>query len=271
MAAVYMVFNPVDNSVDKNLSEKQLNSGEARGSCVLLQCNQKINFMSFLTTKLRLFDYEGLPPSLSESDGFSINLTFPTDAFEVTHTRPCLFDCGDFTPHYSFWHNIIELDIIKVEHNDTWDDIGRAYYESRDYQYSEFHCTLCSVDEMKQQIEAWVRQYEQNRITSDLYLIAEPICPSVWERYSVQRHWNEDFHAWIEDFQANYIVERKLWTTDEHHSCRPYIELLIYQHQLAKLSLSGTHPQARKAARPCCRSFLMVSCRQSSGDDLLGH
>ena len=120
--------------------------------------------MSFLTTKLRLFDYEGLPPSLSESDGLTINLTFPTDAFEVTHTRPCLFDCGDFTPHYSFWHNIIELDIIKVEHNDTWDDIGRAYYESRDYQYSEFHCTLCSVDEMKQQMEAWVRQYEQNRI-----------------------------------------------------------------------------------------------------------
>jgi hypothetical protein len=43
------------------------------------------------------------------------------------------------------------------------------------------------------------------------------------------------------------------------------------QHHLAKLSLSGTHPQARMAARPCCRSFLMASCRQSSGDDLLGH
>lgn len=42
-------------------------------------------------------------------------------------------------------------------------------------------------------------------------------------------------------------------------------------HQLAKLSLGGTHPQARVAARPRCRSYLMASCHQSSGDDLLGH
>ena len=221
--------------------------------------------MKFLTTKLRLFDYEGLPPSLSESDWFSINLTFPTDAYEVTHTRPCLFDCASFSHHYTY------LPDIKVVHDDTWDDFGRAYFERYDYQFTEFHCTLCSVDEMKQQIEAWLRQYEQNRITSDLNLMAKPVGPSVLEHYLSQRHWNEDFHVWIEDFQAQYIVERKLWTADEHHSCHPYKDMLIYQHQLAKLSLGGTHPQARMAARPCCRSFLMASCRQSSGDDLLGH
>lgn len=222
--------------------------------------------MKFLIAKLRLFDYEGLPPSPSESDWISINLTFPTDAFEVTHTRPCLFDCSDFTPHYSLWRNIIE-----VEHDATWGDIGRAYYESRDYQFSEFHCTLCSVDEMKQRIEAWVRQYEQNRILSAPYFVMKESVPDFFERYLSQRHWNEDFHAWIEDFQSKYIVERKLWTSDEHHTCRPYKDLLIYQHQLAKLSLSGTHPQARAAARPCCRSFLMASCRQLSGDDILSH
>ena len=42
-------------------------------------------------------------------------------------------------------------------------------------------------------------------------------------------------------------------------------------HHLAKLSLCGTQPQARVAARPRCRSYLMASCHQSSGDDLLGH
>ena len=44
-----------------------------------------------------------------------------------------------------------------------------------------------------------------------------------------------------------------------------------YLHQFAKLSLSGNPPQARVAARPRCRSYLMASCHQSSGDDLLGH
>jgi len=42
-------------------------------------------------------------------------------------------------------------------------------------------------------------------------------------------------------------------------------------HHLAKLSLSGSQPQARVAARPRCRSYLMASCHQGSGDDLLGH
>lgn len=45
----------------------------------------------------------------------------------------------------------------------------------------------------------------------------------------------------------------------------------LYLHHLAKLSLGGTHPQARVAARPRCRSYLMASCHQPSGDDLLGH
>lgn len=44
-----------------------------------------------------------------------------------------------------------------------------------------------------------------------------------------------------------------------------------YLHHYAKLSLSGTHPQAGAAARPRCRSYLMASCHQPSGDDLLGH
>ena len=210
-------------------------------------------------------EVEGLNQSLHNSHLISINLNVLIEDFVSTHTRPYLFDCSDFTRHYT------RLPRIEVKHDDTWDGFGRAYFDSRDYQFTEFHVTLCSVDELRQQIEAWMRQYEQNRVTSDLYLIAEPIVPSFFERYFSQRHWNEDFYSWIEDFQPRCIIERKLWTSDEHHSCRPYIELLTYQHQLAKLSLSGTHPQARKAARPCCRSFLMASCRQSSGDDLLGH
>lgn len=51
----------------------------------------------------------------------------------------------------------------------------------------------------------------------------------------------------------------------------PQNSCYLYLHHLAKLSLGGTHPQARVAARPRCRSYLMASCHQSTGDDLLGH
>ena len=207
----------------------------------------------------------GLNQSLRNSHLISINLNVLIEDFVSTNSRHLLFEgCGGIN-YSTYWPK------IEIAHNDTWDDFGRAYYDSRDYQFTEFHITLCSVDEMKQQIEAWMRQYEQNRVLSDLYRLAEPVVPSFFERYHSQRHWNEELYAWIEDFQARCIIERKLWTADEHHSCRPYNDLLLYQHQLAKLILSGHNPQTSAASRPCCRSFLMASCRQLSGDDLLGH
>jgi hypothetical protein len=208
---------------------------------------------------------EDLDQSLHNLNLISINLNVLMEDFVSTHTRPYLFDCSDFTRHYT------RLPRIEVQHDDTWDDFGRAYYDSRDYQFTEFHVTLCSVDEMKQQIEAWVQQYEQIRVLSDIYRLAEPVVPSFFERYYSQRHWNEELYAWIEDFQAHCIIERKLWMADEHHSCHPYEDTTFYLHQLAKLILSGHNPQTSAASRPCCRSFLMASCRQLSGDDLLGH
>lgn len=250
--------------------------------------------MKFLTQQPVIYDYEGLPPdplsvpcgdakpssqgmktitpgtfTLSQIEEAINNVferSFRIEGMVSTRTRGVLydFDCGDYFHQYNYQPD------IKVAHDDIW-DFGRAYFESRDYQFTEFHCTLCSVDEIRQKIEAWMRQYERNRIVSDLYLIAEPCGPSIWERCLMQRHWNEDLYAWIEDIQADYQIDRKLWMADDHHSCHPYNGLLIYQHQLAKLSLSGAHPQARTAARPCCRSFLMASRRQPSGDDLLGH
>ena len=249
--------------------------------------------MEHQTKQPLIYDYEGLPPdpisvpcsdttmssqgtklitlgtfTLSQIEEAITNVVghaFQIKGMVTTHTRPCLFDCGSLSHHYSY------LPDIKLAHDDTWDDFGRAYFERYDYQFTEFHCTLCSVDEIRQKIEAWVRQYERNRIVSDLYLMAKPVVPSLWERYLTQRHWSENLYARIESLQTDYRIDRKLWTTDDNHSCRPYKRLLNYQHQLAKLSLSGAHPQARTAARPCCRSFLMTSCRQSSGDDLLGH
>ena len=209
---------------------------------------------------------EDLDQSLHLSNLISININVLMEDFVSTRTRPCLFDCGDFTRHYTRWLNSIE-----VQHDDTWDDFGRAYYDSRDYQFTEFHVTLCSVDELKRQIEAKMREFEQNSITSDLCLLEEPVSPSIYERCFAGIHWNEDLYAWIEDFQAHCIIERKLWMADEHHFCHPYKDLLTYQHQLAKLILSGHNPQTSAASRPCCRSFLMASCRQLSGDDLLGH
>lgn len=249
--------------------------------------------MECLTKQPLFYDYEGLPPdpisvpcgdakpssqgtktitlgtfTLSQIEAAITNIVghaIQTKGVITTHTRPCLFDCDCYFHHYSY------LPDIKVKHNDTWDGFGRAYFESCDYPFTEFHCTLCSVDEIRQKIEAWMRQYERNRIVSDLYLIAEPVVPNLWERYLAQRHWSESLYARIESVQTDYRIDRKLWTTDDTHSCRPYKGLLNYQHQLVKLSLSRAHLQARAAAQPCCRSFLMASCRQSSGDDLLGH
>lgn len=182
----------------------------------------------------------------------------------TTHTRPCLFDCGSLSHHY------IYLPTIKMVHNDTWDDFGRACFERYDYPFTEFHCTLCSVDEIRQKIEAWVRQYERNRIVS-LPCVPKRWCfPNLFEHYLAENRLDDRLSALIEDLKAKNPITEIYWEADGH-SCRPFDDKSFYLHQLAKLSLSGAHPQARTAARPCCRSFLMASCRQSSGDDLLGH
>ena len=245
--------------------------------------------MKFSTEQPLFYDYEGLPPDpisvpcddvKSSSQGTkTITLgTFTLSQIEeaitnvvdhairikgtvTTPTRPCLFDCGSLSHHYSYL-----LD-IKVEH-DTWDDF--AYFESFDYPFTEFHCTLCSVDEIRQKVEAWVRQYEQNRIVSLPCAPRRRCFPNLFEHYLAENRLDGKLPALIEDLKAKNTITEIYWDADGH-SCHPFEDKSFYLHQLAKLSLSGTHPQARTAARPCCRSFLMTSCRQSSGDDLLGH
>ena len=245
--------------------------------------------MKFSTKQPLFYDYEGLPPDpisvpcddvKSSSQGTkTITLgTFTLSQIEeaitnvvdhairikgtvTTHTRPCLFDCGSLSHHYSYL-----LD-IKVEH-DTWDDF--AYFESFDYPFTEFHCTLCSVDEIRQKVEAWVRQYEQNRIVSLPCAPRRRCFPNLFEHYLAENRLDGKLSALIEDLKAKNTITEIYWDADGH-SCHPFEDKSFYLHQLAKLSLSGTHPQARTAARPCCRSFLMASRRQSSGDDLLGH
>lgn len=245
--------------------------------------------MKFSTKQPLFYDYEGLPPDpisvpcddvKSSSQGTkTITLgTFTLSQIEeaitnvvdhairikgtvTTHTRPCLFDCGSLSHHYSYL-----LD-IKVEH-DTWDDF--AYFESFDYPFTEFHCTLCSVDEIRQKVEAWVRQYEQNRIVSLPCASRRRCFPNLFEHYLAENRLDGKLSALIEDLKAKNTITEIYWDADGH-SCHPFEDKSFYLHQLAKLSLSGTHPQARTAARPCCRSFLMASRRQPSGDDLLGH
>ena len=245
--------------------------------------------MKFSTKQPLFYDYEGLPPDpiivpcddvKSSSQGTK---TITLGAFTLsqieeaitnvvdhairikgtvtTHTRPCLFDCGSLSHHYSYL-----LD-INVEH-DTWDDF--AYFESFDYPFTEFNCTLCSVDEIRQKVEAWMRQYEQNCIVSLPCAPRRRCFPNLFEHYLAENLLDGKLSALIEDLKAKNPITEIYWEADGH-SCRPFDDKSFYLHQLAKLSLSGTHPQARTAARPCCRSFLMASCRQSSGDDLLGH
>lgn len=221
----------------------------------------------FMTKNYTLqFDWpENLDQSLHISNLISINLNVSMMDFVSTNSRPSLFEgCGGINLS-SYWPK------IEVAHDTTWDDFGRAYYDSRDFQFTEFHVTLCSVDELRQKIEAKMHEFEQNSILSDLYFLAEPVSPSIYERCFVGIHWNEDLHAWIEDFRAKNIITANIWETDDHHSCHPYDDTYFYQHQLAKLSLSVQNAQTSAASRPCCRSFLMASCRQLSGDDLLSH
>lgn len=206
----------------------------------------------------------GLNQSLHLSSLISIKLDVSMMDFVSTNSRPSLFEgCGGINIS-NYWPK------IEIAHDSTWDDFGRAYYDSRDFQFTEFHVTLCSVDELRQQIEAKMREFEQNSVVSDLFLLAEPVMPGFFERCYLQRHWNEDLYAWVEDFKTNIFYARNLLEADGH-SCHPYDDTYFYQHQLAKLSLSVQNAQTSAASRPCCRSFLMASCRQLSGDDLLSH
>ena len=248
--------------------------------------------MEHQTKQPLFYDYEGLPPdpisvpcddakpslqgtktitlsafTLSQIEEAITNVVdhaIRIKGMVTTHTRPCLFDCCSLSHHYSYLPN------IKVAYNDTWDDCGRDYFERYDYPFTEFHCTLCSVDELRQKIDAWMRQYEQNCIVS-LPCVPKRWCfPNLLEHYLAENRLDERLSALIEELKAKNTITEIYWDADGH-SCHPFEDKSFYLHQLAKLSLSGAHPQARTAARPCCRSFLMASCRQSSGDDLLGH
>ena len=160
---------------------------------------------------------------------------------------------------------------IELKHDNTWSDFGRAYYSSCDYQFTEFHFTLYSVDELKQQIEAWERQYEESYSVWVPARVAKVVHDSrLMDLYFAERTWAEELHAWVASFKAGIGYTRYSWAADGH-SCRPFNDKNIYQLQLAKLSLSVQNAQTSAASRPRCRSFLMASCRQLSGDDLLGH
>lgn len=208
---------------------------------------------------------EDLDQSLHISNLISIKLDVSMMDFVSTHSRPLLFEgCGGINLS-TYWPK------IEIAHDNTWDDFGRAYYDSHDFQLPEFHCTLYSVDEIKQQIEAKMRQYEQNCIMSVPYFMMEESHSSLLDRYFAENHSNEDLFAWIEDFKAQRTITENIWKAVEHYSCRPYEDTYFYQLQLAKLSLSVQNAQTSSASRPRCRSFLMASCRQLSGDDILSH
>lgn len=244
-------------------------------------------------TKQPLFyDYEGLPPdpisvlwgdaksslqgtkiitlgafTLSQIEEAITNVVdhaIRIKGMVTTHTRPCLYDCGSLSHHY------IYLPDIKVVNDDTWDDFGRDYFESCDYPFTEFHCTLCSVDEIRQKIEAWMLQYEQNRIVSMPYAPRRRCFPKLFEHYLAENLLDEKLSALIEDLKAKNTITEIYWDADGH-SCHPFKDKIFYLHQLAKQILSGYCPHVSAAKRPRCRSLLMATCHQLSGDDLLGH
>lgn len=239
---------------------------------VVYFCSANFNNMRTSDNIIIYEEPEGPDIGLPDGKFISFNLKTVIEGIVTTHPfpssfydiKPCLFEgCGGFstvsyTPH------------VEMEHDSTWDDFGRAYYSSCNYQYTGCHFTLYSVDELKRQIEEKLRQYAQNWIISVPCFICDTHESSILDRYFAESHWNEDLLARIDDFKARNLIERDFWMADDH-SCHPFNDKYIYQHQLAKLSLSGLRQQTTATWRPCCRSFLVASCHQSSGDDLLGH
>ena len=134
---------------------------------------------------------EDLDQSLHSLHLISINISVLREDFYCTSSRPLLFDCGDFTRH------ITHLPRLEVEQDYTGDEFGRAYYESRDFQFTEFHVTLCSVDELKHQIEAKIWEFEQNNIISVECVVKEERHSSLLDCYFAEDDWNEDLSAWI--------------------------------------------------------------------------
>lgn len=202
--------------------------------------------------------------SLLESRVISIQLKVERMEFASTFSSLSLFE-GIFS-----FRSYTQMPHFDVAHDSTWDDFGRAYYDSRDFQIPEFHCTLYSVDELQRQIEAKMLQFEENCSTSEPCIMEEERHCNLMDRYFAENHWNEELYAWVEDFKAKTLYSRNLLEADDH-SCRPFDNTSIYLHQLAKLSLSVQNAPTSAASRPCCRSFLMATCRQLSGDDILGH
>ena len=222
--------------------------------------------MKLISTRPLFYDCKDLPPSLSESGCITINIAIPADAFVVTRTRPSLFDCEAFV-QFSHWnHKKMEL-----KHDSTWDGFGMAYYSSCNYQLTELHFTLYSVDELRQQIEAKMQQFEEHRYVMVPCFIKEELAPSPLDFYFAENGWDGGLCAWVEDFLAKNRITRNAWVADDHHSCHPFEDKIFYLHQLAKQILSGYSPHVSAAQRPHCRSFLMATCHQLSGDDLLGH
>ena len=175
---------------------------------------------------------------------------------------PSLFEgCGGFSTFSC-------MSRIELKRDTTWDGFGRAYYSSCSYQFTEFHFILYSVDELKQQIMDWDETRTLPCVLEDEpnSAFAEPL--TLGDLLS--EHWRTELHDFMERYAVRLTKQENLWTADGH-SCLPFKDKLLYLHQLAKLNLSVQNAQTSAASRPCCRSFLMASCRQLSGDDILSH
>jgi hypothetical protein len=211
---------------------------------------------------------EGPNQSLPDFHLISIQVKFLPDFFETTRTLPSLFDFGDFS-FDSHWHHGWHR--FEVDHDDTWEHFGRAYYSSCDYQITEFSFTLYSVDELKRQIEEWERYFAQNLMLWVPPCLSDEVHASRFiDHYFAERSWDEELCAWMDDYKTSIGYTKYSWEADGH-SCRPYHDRALYLHHLVKPSLCGRIPQARTASRLRCRSSLMASCHRDTGDDLLGH
>ena len=236
-------------------------------------CSTILNNMK--TSNNIIFYEEPEGPDKGLPDGKLISIKMMTIFEGIVTARPSPNYYLDVMPSLVEWCGGFStfscMPRIELKHDNTRCDFGRAYYTSCDYQFTEFHFTLYSVDELKQQIEAWERQYEESYSIWVPARVAKVVHDSrLMDLYFAERPWAEELHAWVASFKAGIGYTRYSWAADGH-SCRPYHDRSIYLHHLVNPSLCGRLPQARVATRLRCRSSLMASCHEDAGNDLLGH
>jgi len=194
----------------------------------------------------------------------AIRVVNPEDDMVVARKRPCLFDLSSM----DLGGLLPRIPEIKIKHNNDWEQWGRAYYQSFEYELKEFHYTICSIDELRQRLEEWDRYHEKHDTGHMPLIIPVNRTSEYLDRYFAECNWNDCLCDCVEEFKIEWLFERQFLEENSHsHFPFPFVDVLLYQEQLVKFNMSGLRKQASAILRPCCRSFLAAPRCDDADDD----